>query len=83
MVSLPIPRHLARGVLSFATGLLSCHSLSAQPSTPRVVGYYADWNKGSYPHQLVQYRNITHVAHALLIPNADGSLGGSCRGVTS
>ncbi len=77
MASLPIPRYLATVVLSFTTGLFSCHSLSAQTSTPRVVGYYADWNKGSYSHLVVQYGNITHVAHAFMIPNADGSLGGS------
>lgn len=63
--------------VSLTIAQLSCHTLVAQTNTTRVVGYYPDWNKGTYSHQVVQYQNITHVAHAFLIPNADGSLGGS------
>ncbi len=62
--------------ISLTIAQLSCHTLVAQPNTLRVVGYYPDWNKGTYSHQVVQYQNITHIAHAFLVPNADGSLGG-------
>ncbi len=62
--------------VSLTLAFLSCHTLLAQTSTKRVVGYYPDWNRGTYSHQVIQYQNITHIAHAFLIPNADGSLGG-------
>ena len=41
-----------------------------------VVGYYPSWSKGTYPYNVIMYENLTHIAHAFLIPNADGSLGG-------
>jgi chitinase len=77
MASLPTPRNPTAAVLSLMIALLIVQSLWAQTNIPRVVGYYPDWNKGSYPHQAVQYQNITHIAHAFLIPNADGSLSGT------
>lgn len=39
-----------------------------------VVGYYPSWNKSMLPHTAISFQNLTHVAHAFLIPAADGSL---------
>jgi chitinase len=66
-------RSLCAVILS--AGLAS--SLAAQTGTPRVVGYYPDWSRGTYPHSLVRYQDLTHIVHAFVIPNADGSLGGT------
>lgn len=38
-----------------------------------VVGYYPSWNKSTLPHTAISFQNLTHVAHAFLIPAADGS----------
>ena len=60
----------------FFTMLFAFCCSSAQPGSPTIVGYYPDWNKGSYPYNAIPYQNLTHIAHAFLIPNSDGSLGG-------
>jgi chitinase len=39
-----------------------------------VVGYYPSWNKSAFPHTAIQYRSLTHIAHAFIFPQADGSL---------
>ena len=39
-----------------------------------IVGYYPSWSKSSYPHTVVQYKHLTHIAHAFIFPNTDGSL---------
>lgn len=39
-----------------------------------VVGYYPTWMKSVYPYNVIQYQNLTHIAHAFIFPNADGSL---------
>ena len=77
MTLLPTPRNLMAGTLSLAIALSLLYPLAAQTTTPRVVGYYPDWSRGTYTHQAIQYKNITHVAHAFLIPVADGSLSGT------
>jgi chitinase len=48
----------------------------ARAGGPTIVGYYPDWNKGSYPYNLISYQNLTHIAHSFLIPNSNGSLEG-------
>ena len=53
-----------------------CCASSFQAGGGTVVGYYPDWNRGAYPYNLIAYQNLTHIAHAFLIPNSDGSLGG-------
>ncbi len=57
--------------------LLVLRAGQAEGGGRTVVGYYPDWNRSSYPPSMILYRNLTHVAHAFLIPNADGSLGGT------
>jgi chitinase len=56
--------------------LLACCGTGALAGGPTIVGYYPDWNRGSYPYNFIAYRNLTHIAHSFLIPNSDGSLGG-------
>ncbi len=45
-----------------------------KPSDKIVVGYYyADYT--SYSHKVIDYRKLTHIAHAFVRPNLDGSIG--------
>jgi len=39
-----------------------------------VVGYYMSWSRSTYPHTAIKYENLTHIAHAFIWPNSDGSL---------
>ena len=49
----------------------------AQSVRPTLAGYYPDWSRGSYPASVIAYQDLSHIVHAFLIPNADGSLGGT------
>lgn len=42
-------------------------------STKRLLAYYAYWND-NYRAAQIPYAKLTHIAHAFLIPEADGSL---------
>jgi GH18 family chitinase len=57
----------------FTLFLVLCCS-TAFPQSKLVVGYYPSWNKASFPHTAIQYRSLTHIAHAFIFPQADGSL---------
>jgi chitinase len=52
---------------------LSFSSCKASPGY-KVVGYYAAWQRGAFPVEKVDFKNLTHLAHAFIWPNADGSL---------
>ena len=39
-----------------------------------VAGYYADWTTDTYPPSAIKMENLTHIMHAFIWPNADGSL---------
>jgi chitinase len=40
-----------------------------------VVGYYPSWtSKVSYPYTSIPFRNLTHIAHAFIFPQSDGTL---------
>ncbi len=39
-----------------------------------LVGYYAEWKKGSFPPASVQWDALSHVAEAFALPEADGGL---------
>jgi chitinase len=43
-------------------------------SRPIVVGYYPSWSRTAYPHSVVDYQGVTHIAHAFIFPNSDGTL---------
>jgi chitinase len=49
-------------------------AMSALSQSKLVVGYYPSWNKSSFPHTAIPYRSLTHIAHAFIFPQADGSL---------
>jgi chitinase len=57
--------------------ILAASIANGQITGRAVVGYYPDWSKGAYPHTAIPYKNLTHVVQSFLIPNADGSLGGT------
>jgi len=40
----------------------------------KVVVGYINGNYASYPYNAIDYSSLTHIAHAFVIPNADGSL---------
>lgn len=47
--------------------------LSAQ-TEKKVIGYYRSWAKSDMPAQKIQFDKITHVIHAFIWPEQDGSL---------
>lgn len=38
------------------------------------IGYYTWWSRWNYPYDAVKYENLTHIAHAFIWPNSNGSL---------
>ena len=38
------------------------------------VGYYYFWSRYSYPYNSIEYNNLTHIAHAFVVPQSDGRL---------
>lgn len=47
---------------------------SALGQSKLVVAYYPSWMSTSYPHTVIAYKNVTHIAHAFIFPNGDGTL---------
>ena len=41
---------------------------------PQLIMYFPGWNTNTYPYTLADYSQMTHIAHAFLYANADGSL---------
>lgn len=39
-----------------------------------IVGYYPSWNRAVLPHDKVDFENLTHIAHAFIWPETDGSI---------
>ena len=52
--------------------LLVSSSVTAQQF--RVVGYYPMWSKSILPPSAVRYEVLTHIIHAVVWPNIDGSI---------
>lgn len=46
----------------------------AMASGKKSIGYYYLWSKSSIPHTAIKYENLTHLVHAFIKPNSDGSL---------
>ena len=40
----------------------------------KLVGYYANWTRSTMPPKSVPWKNLTHVAHAFILPGATGGL---------
>ena len=53
--------------------LLTCLSCKASPNY-QAVGYYPSWKRGVFPAVKIDFKNVTHIAHAFIWPNADGSI---------
>ncbi len=47
-----------------------------EPSRPNrvVMGYYASWTKPAFDHTQIEYRYLTHIAHAFAWPDSSGNL---------
>lgn len=43
-------------------------------AAPIIVGYYPSWTHDTYPAEKVVYSSLTHIAHAFIWPNSDGTL---------
>ena len=70
-------RTALRFLIAALAPIFLAFAVYAQSSAVKIVGYYPDWNRASYPHTAIPYQHLTHVAHSFLIPNADGSLSGT------
>jgi chitinase len=53
--------------------LISFSSCKASPDY-KVVGYYPAWQRGAFPAEKIDFKNLTHIAHAFIWPNAAGSI---------
>ena len=40
----------------------------------KLVGYYANWTRSTMPPKSVPWKNVTHIAHAFILPGATGGL---------
>jgi chitinase len=49
-------------------------TVSPAVADPVVCGYYPSFLKGALPAESIQFRNLTHVAHAFAWPDAAGNL---------
>ena len=50
---------------------------AAPPPTSKggkLVGYYASWTRTTMPPSTVPWKNVTHIAHAFILPSAGGGL---------
>ena len=54
---------------------LTIHEYSAENNLSKVViGYYASWKKEEFNHNKIQYKYLTHIAHAFTKPDSEGNL---------
>lgn len=53
--------------------LLSFSGCNAS-ATYKIVGYYPAWQRSAFPAEKLDFKNLTHIAHAFIWPDADGSL---------
>jgi len=60
--------------ISFKLVLLISLRFVSSFSDEIVVGYYPAWNRSILPADKIEYENLTHIAHAFIWPNANGSL---------
>ena len=65
---------ISRLSLFLALALLAPQALSSA-ACPRIsMAYYTSWSKWTYPSSAIPYSKLTHICHAFLQENADGSL---------
>ncbi len=53
--------------------LLNVCVVRAQTTAPVVLGYYPSWNL-EFPPEKIEFQYLTHIAHAFVLPCADGTL---------
>lgn len=56
--------------------IVLCTLASAHAADKLVVGYYPDWNRTLLPPAAIPYQSLTHILHAFLLPNPDGTVPG-------
>ncbi|MBN1901352.1 glycoside hydrolase family 18 protein [Candidatus Sumerlaeota bacterium] len=59
---------------AFLFALLFYETLPVNAAEKYVIGYYRSWHKRAYPHTAVPWQYLTHIAHAFISPEKDGSL---------
>jgi chitinase len=66
--------------LLIALATVACQSSETPPPPPStpltktVIGYYPSWDKVTFGHTRVNYKNLTHIANAFAWPDASGNL---------
>ncbi len=60
-------------LIRFATILVIVFSIGQALMAQKVVGYFYASNS-SYPHNVIDYENLTHIAHAFIYPTAEGEI---------
>jgi len=54
---------------------LTIHEYPVENNLSKVViGYYASWKKKEFDHNKIQYKYLTHLAHAFTKPDSEGNL---------
>lgn len=63
-------------VLAFVSTACQVSQVPEAPSRPNkvVMGYYASWKKAEFDHSKIDYKYLTHIAHAFAWPDASGDL---------
>jgi len=60
---------------ALAWSCMAAQSSPAEAACSKVaLGYYTSWSEGYYPSSQIPYSQLTHIVHAFIEENADGSL---------
>ncbi len=51
-----------------------CAARLSLGQTKSVVGYYYFWDKTNFPYSKIEYDKLSCIAHAFIVPNADGTI---------
>jgi chitinase len=54
--------------------LMAACQIPPVQSRELVVGYYPAWNRENYPASKIPFQHLTHIAHAFIWPESNGSL---------
>jgi chitinase len=65
-------------ILIFSLMVGKCAIIQRYPSrtglSKIVMGYYPSWEKEKFDHTKIQYKHLTHLAHAFTKPDSEGNL---------
>ena len=85
-MSKPVIARAASAAAAGACIILLCGFLPGGPARPKpplspapaltkvVMGYFPSWNRAAFGHTGIAYQNLTHIANAFAMPQADGGL---------